>query len=103
MKRFGTTCRTWSAVLAAVLLVSSALIAGTAGSASAVTPPDPVAVPPFPQADCRPPFGPAVGPCMNIPTGGSVMDDVTAHLIFWLPPGYSFAPGVPDGNARHMA
>lgn len=40
---------------------------------------------------------------MAIPSAGTVMDDVKAHLIFWLPAGYSFAPGVPDGDARHMA
>ena len=43
------------------------------------------------------------GPCMGIPSDGTVMRDVKVHLVLWLPPRSSFAPGVTNGDARHMA
>jgi Calx-beta domain len=97
----GVSHRSWSALLLVAAFVASMLV--TAAPASGVTPPDPVVVPPSPSSNCVPPSPWAVdGPCLEVPIGGRVLNDVTARLIFWLPPGYSFAPGVPGGDALHM-
>jgi hypothetical protein len=84
----------------AVTLVACVLVVGAA-PASATTPPDPVVVPPVAESLCNDDTWGVAGPCMET-FGGSVMHDVTAHLIFWLPAGYSFAPGVTNGDALHM-
>lgn len=59
-------------------------------------------VPASPYLGCVGIFG-VIGPCMGIPDSGTVMSDVKVHLVFWLPNGYSFAPGVANGDAQHMA
>src|SRR3954471_15067653 len=87
--------RSYSA-LALTIMVSSLCVVAGAGTASAVTPPDPVVVPASSVLGC-----PAT--CLAIPPGGETLSDVEVHLVFWSPPGTSFAPGVQNGNAEHMA
>jgi hypothetical protein len=101
MQIFDAAHRRPSRALLALTIVASALVAGMAAPAAAA-PPDPVVVPAAPAAFCVPEWE-VPGPCLEIPVGGNVMRDVDVHLVFWLPPGHSFAPGVPNGDAQYMA